>query len=61
MMDIVRKGFGKKASQGFNKGEEESWGIWRVSYVKIVDESILFYSKDSLSKFCLEALYLSWV
>ena len=39
-MDMVRKGFGKKTSQGFNNGEEESREIWRVSYVKIVDESI---------------------
>ena len=47
-MDMVRKCFGKKTSQGFNNGEEESWGIWRDSYVKIVDESILFYSRVSL-------------
>ena len=38
-----------------------SRGIWRVSCVKIVDESILFYSRVSLSKFSLEALLLSWV
>ena len=41
--------------------EEESRGIWRVSYVKIVDESILFYSRVSLSKFSLEALFHLWV
>ena len=29
--------------------------------MKIVDESILFSSKVSLSKFSLEALYISWV
>ena len=28
---------------------------------KIVDESILFFSRVSLSKFSLEPLYISWV
>ena len=28
---------------------------------KIVDESILFFSRVSLSKFSLEAFYISWV
>ena len=28
---------------------------------KIVDESILFFSRVSLSKFSLEALYILWV
>ena len=31
------------------------------SKMKIVDESILFFSRVSLSKFSLEALYNSWV
>ena len=30
-------------------------------YAKIVDESILFFSRVSLSKFSLEALYILWV
>ena len=30
-------------------------------YVKIVDELILFFSRVSLSKFSLEALYNTWV
>ena len=30
-------------------------------YVKIGDESILFFSRVFLSKFSLEALYNSWV
>ena len=60
-MDMVKKGFGKKTSQGFNNEKEESWGIWKVFYVKIVDESILYNSRVSLSKFSLEALFLSWV
>ena len=29
--------------------------------MKIVDESILLFSKVSLSKFSMEALYISWV
>ena len=29
--------------------------------IKIVNESILFFSMVSLSKFSLEALYISWV
>ena len=29
--------------------------------MKIVDESILFFSKVSLTIFSLEALYISWV
>ena len=29
--------------------------------IKIVDESILFFSKFFLSKFSLEALYNTWV
>ena len=29
--------------------------------MKIVDESILFFSRVSLSIFSLEALYISWV
>ena len=29
--------------------------------MKIGDESILFFSRVSLSKFSLEALFLSWV
>ena len=29
--------------------------------MKIVDESILFFSRVSLSKFSLEVLYISWV
>ena len=28
------------ASQGFDNGEEESWGIWRDSKVEIVGETI---------------------
>ena len=29
--------------------------------MKIVDESILFFSRVSLSKFSLKALFISWV
>ena len=31
------------------------------SKMKIVDEPILFFSRVSLSKFSLKALYISWV
>ena len=31
------------------------------SKMKIVDESILFFSRVSLSKFSLETFYISWV
>ena len=34
---------------------------FRESRMKIVDESILFFSRVSLSKFSLEALNISWV
>ena len=29
--------------------------------IKIMDESILFFSRVSLSKFALKTLYISWV
>ena len=29
--------------------------------IEIMDETILFFSRVSLSKFSLEALYISWV
>ena len=49
------------ASQGFDNGEEESRGIWGVSKVKIVDESILFslgfLSQNSLWKLSLNRGY----
>ena len=34
---------------------------FRESKMKIMDESILFFSRVSLSKFSLEALYILWV
>ena len=36
-------------------------GEFGESMYKIVDESILFFSRVFLSKFSLEALYISWV
>ena len=60
-MDMVRKGFGNKPLKDFYNGEEESGGIWRVSWEKIVDESILFslvfLSQNSLWKFFLNRGY----
>ena len=44
------------AFQGFDNGEEESWGIWRDSKVEIVGKTIWFFFRVSLSKFSLEAL-----
>ena len=61
-----KNGYGEKrfwqwASQGFDNGEEESRGIWRVSWVKIVDELILFslgfLSQNSLWKLSLNHGY----
>ena len=59
-MDMVRKGFDKKPLKDLTM-EKKRVEEFEVSYVKIVDESILFYSRVSLSKFSLEALFLSWV
>ena len=36
-------------------------GEFGESRMKIVDESILFFSRVSLSKFSLETLYILWV
>ena len=58
---MVRKGFGQRTSQGCNNGEGESRGILENQKMKIVDESILFFSGVSLSKFSLEALYNMWI
>ena len=57
---MVRKGFGniplKDVTMERKKVEE-----FEEFYVKIMDESILFFSRVSLTKFSLEALYISWV
>ena len=66
----------KKPSHRYGYGEKRFWlmyfpRVWqwrgwelrnlKSHYVKIVDESILFFSKVSLLKFSLETLYISWV
>ena len=57
----AEKWFWKWASQGFDNGEEKSRGIWRVSLVKIVNESILFslgfLSQNSLLRHSLNRGY----
>ena len=59
-MCMVRKCFGnvflKDVTMERKRVEE-----FEESHVKIVDESILFFSRVSLSKFSLETLYISWV
>ena len=60
-MDMVRKCFDnkplkdltmeRKRVEEFEKSLNEDWG----------DESIFFFSRVSLTKFSLEALFLSWV
>ena len=59
-MDMVRKGFGKRPLKDLTM-ERKRVEEFEESLMKIVDESILFYSRVSLSKFSLEALFLLWV
>ena len=59
-MDMVRKSFGKRPLKGLTM-ERKRVEEFEDSYVKIVDVSILFYSRVFLSKFSLEALFLLWV
>ena len=59
-MDMVRKGFDNKPLKDLTierkKVEEFEELLWKIG-----DESILFFSRFSLSKFSLKALFLSWV
>ena len=57
---MVRTGFGKRPLKGLTM-ERKRVEEFEDSYVKIVDVSILFYSRVFLSKFSLEALFLLWV
>ena len=52
-MDMVRTGFGNMPLKGLI--------MERKRVEEFEDESILFYSRVSLSKFSLEALILLWV
>ena len=59
-MDIVRKCFGNKPLNDLTMERKELRNL-KSLLMKIGDESIFFFSKFSLSKFSLEALFLSWV
>ena len=56
-MDKVRKGFGNKPLKDLTM-ERKRVEEFEGSLMKIEDESILFFSRVSLSKFSLEALFL---
>ena len=56
-MDKVRKGFGNKPFKDLTM-ERKRVEEFEGSLMKIEDESILFFSRVSLSKFSLEALFL---
>ena len=59
-MDIVRKCFNNKLLKDLTM-ERKRVEEFEESLTEDWDESILFFSRVSLSKFSLEALFLSWV
>ena len=59
-MDMVRKGFGNKPLKNLTM-ERKRVEKFEEFLNEDGDESILFFSRISLSKFSLEALFLSWV
>ena len=59
-MDMVRKGFGNKPLKDLTMERKRVENL-KSLLMKIGDESILFFSRVSLSKFSLESLFLSWV
>ena len=59
-MGMVSKVFGNVSLKDLTM-ERKRVKEFKSLYVKIVDESILFFSRVSLSKFSLEALSKSWV
>ena len=59
-MDMVRKGFGNKPLKDLTMERKRVENL-KSLLMKIGDESILFFSRVSLSKFFQEALFLSWV
>ena len=59
-MNMVRKCFGNKPLKDLIMERRELRNL-KSLLMKIGDESILFFSKVSLSKFSLEALFLSCV
>ena len=59
-MDMVRKGFGNKPLKDLTMERKRVENL-KSLLMKIEDESILFFSRVSLSKFSLETLSKSWV
>ena len=59
-MDMVRKGFGNKPLKDLTMERKRVENL-KSLLMKIGDESILFFSRVSLSKFSLEAFSKSWV
>ena len=59
-MGMVRKCFGNVPLKDLTM-ERKRVEELKSLYVKIVDESILFFSRVFLSKISLEALYILWV
>ena len=59
-MGMVRKCFGNVPLKDLTM-ERKRVEELKSLYVKIVDESILFFYRVSLSKISLEALYILWV
>ena len=59
-MDMVRKCFGNKPLKNLTM-ERKRVEKFEEFLNEDGDESILFFSRISLSKFSLEALYISWV
>ena len=59
-MDMVRKGFGNKPLKDLTMERKRVENL-KSLLMKIGDESILFFFRVSLSKFSLEAQFLSWV
>ena len=55
---MMRKGFGNEPLKDVTM-ERVRVKELKSLYMKIVDESILFFSRVFLSKFSLEALYIS--
>ena len=59
-MGMMKKGFGNVPLKNLTM-ERKRVEELKSLYVKIVDESILFFYRVSLSKISLEALYILWV
>ena len=60
-MGMMRKDFGNVPLKYLTMERKRVEEFLKSLNVKIMDESILFFSGVSLSKFSLEALCISWV